>query len=101
MEIRGGDSQRRRWHRLSAAIDYLEQVGVQAVRDHEIELTEYAIERLSEEPDIHLYGPRDARRKGGVAAFNLGDVHAHDVGTMLDVEGICIRAGHHGEPGPG
>jgi cysteine desulfurase/selenocysteine lyase len=77
------------------AIDYLEELGMQSVRAHEVELTEYAIERLSEEPDIHLYGPRDAQRKGGVAAFNLGDVHAHDVGTVLDVEGICIRAGHH------
>lgn len=77
------------------AIEYLESVGMPAVREHEVELTEYAIERLSEEPDVQLYGPRDARRKGGVAAFNLGDVHAHDVGTVLDVEGICIRAGHH------
>jgi cysteine desulfurase/selenocysteine lyase len=77
------------------AIDYLEKLGMAAVRAHEVELIEYAIERLTEEPDVQLYGPRDPRRKGGVAAFNLGDVHAHDVGTVLDADGICIRAGHH------
>lgn len=77
------------------AVDYLEQVGMQAIREHEIDLTEYALERLGEEPDVVLYGPRDAKRKGGVVAFNLGDVHSHDVAAVLDAEGICIRVGHH------
>lgn len=77
------------------AVDYLEQVGMQAIREHEIDLTEYALERLGEEPDIVLYGPRDAKRKGGVVSFNLGDVHSHDVAAVLDAEGICIRVGHH------
>jgi cysteine desulfurase / selenocysteine lyase len=77
------------------AIDYLEQVGMANVRQHEIELTEYAIERLSEETDVQLFGPHDARKKGGVVAFNLGDVHSHDVAAVLDADGICIRVGHH------
>jgi cysteine desulfurase / selenocysteine lyase len=78
-----------------SAIDYLEGVGMANVRQHEIELTEYAIERLSEETDVQLYGPHDPRKKGGVVAFNLGDVHSHDVAAVLDADGICIRVGHH------
>ncbi len=78
-----------------SAIDYLNNVGMPTIRQHEIELTEYAIERLSEESDVTLYGPHDARKKGGVVAFNLGDVHSHDVAEVLDSEGICIRVGHH------
>jgi len=77
------------------AIDYLERVGMPSIRQHEIELTEYALERLGEEPDVDLYGPRDVRKKGGVVAFNLGDIHAHDVAAILDAEGVCIRVGHH------
>ncbi len=77
------------------AIDYLAGVGMEQVRAHEIELTEYAIERLSEEPDVTLFGPREARKKGGVVAFNVGDVHSHDVAAVLDNEGVCIRVGHH------
>jgi cysteine desulfurase/selenocysteine lyase len=78
-----------------SAIDYLNAVGMDKVRQHEIELTEYAIERLSEETDVQLYGPRDPRNKGGVVAFNLGDVHSHDVAAILDAEAICVRVGHH------
>lgn len=77
------------------AVDYLEGIGMQAVRAHEIELTEYTLERLSEVPQIRLYGPTDARVKGGVVAFNLGDIHSHDVAAVLDAEGICVRVGHH------
>jgi cysteine desulfurase / selenocysteine lyase len=78
-----------------AAIDYLSDIGMADIRAHEIELTEYAIERLSEETDVTLFGPHDARKKGGVVAFNLGDVHSHDVAAVLDNEGVCIRVGHH------
>jgi len=78
-----------------SAIDYLNNVGMPTIRQHEIELTEYAIERLSEETDVTLYGPHDSRKKGGVVAFNLGDVHSHDVAEVLDAEAICIRVGHH------
>jgi len=78
-----------------SAIDYLTDVGMTAIREHEIELTEYALERLSEETDVKLYGPMDARVRGGVVAFNLGEVHSHDVAAVLDADGIAIRVGHH------
>ena len=77
------------------AVDYLNALGMDQVRKHEIELTEYAIERLSEEPKVTLYGPHDAQRKGGVVAFNFGDVHSHDVAAVLDAQGVCVRVGHH------
>jgi len=77
------------------AIEYLESVGMEAVRAHDIELTDYALERLGEEPDVTLYGPRDARARGGVVAFNVGDVHSHDVAAVLDADAIAIRVGHH------
>lgn len=80
---------------LGSAIDYLNAIGMKAVREHEIELTRYALDRLSEVPGIHIYGPTDAETKGGVVSFNLGDVHAHDVGTIVDSCGVAIRAGHH------
>jgi cysteine desulfurase/selenocysteine lyase len=78
-----------------SAIEYLESVGMAAIRAHDIELTEYALELLSEETDVILYGPRDARARGGVVAFNVGDVHSHDVAAVLDAEAIAIRVGHH------
>jgi len=77
------------------ALDYLNDVGMSNVRQHEIELTEYALERLSEEPDLTIYGPNDPERKGGVVAFNLGDLHSHDIAQVLDTQGICVRVGHH------
>lgn len=80
---------------LGAAIDYLNAIGMKAVREHEIELTRYALERLDAVPDLTVYGPQDAEAKGGVVSFNFGDVHAHDVGTICDSQGVAIRAGHH------
>jgi cysteine desulfurase/selenocysteine lyase len=80
---------------LGAAIDYLNAIGMKAIREHEIELTRYAMKRLREVPGVHLYGPSDAEDKGGVVSFNIGDVHAHDVGTVVDGRGVAIRAGHH------
>ncbi len=77
------------------AIDYLEEVGMPAIREHEVELTEYALERLSEERDVTLYGPKEAELRGGVVAFNVGDVHSHDVAAVLDADAIAIRVGHH------
>jgi cysteine desulfurase/selenocysteine lyase len=77
------------------AIDYLEAVGMPAIREHEVELTEYALERLSEETDVTLYGPKEAELRGGVVAFNVGDVHSHDVAAVLDADAIAIRVGHH------
>ncbi|MGD0115707.1 MAG: cysteine desulfurase [Dehalococcoidia bacterium] len=80
---------------FGAAIDYLEGIGMRAVRRHEIELTAYALQVLSEIPDVTLYGPKDASIRGAAVSFNLSDLHPHDVGTVLDSYGIAIRAGHH------
>jgi|SRR5579871_5371438 len=80
---------------FGAAVDYLMNLGMPLVRAHEVELTEYAIERLAEEPDVHMYGPRDPENKGGVVAFNLADLHSHDVASVVDTDGVCIRVGHH------
>jgi cysteine desulfurase/selenocysteine lyase len=78
---------------LGAAIDFLEQVGLDEIREHERRITDYALERLSEIEGLSIYGPR--RHRAGLVTFNLGDVHPHDVATVLDAEGVAIRAGHH------
>ncbi|MEX2588336.1 MAG: cysteine desulfurase [Actinomycetota bacterium] len=80
---------------LGAAIDYLNAIGMKAVRDHEVEITRYALQRLGELPGMKIYGPTDAEHKAGLVSFNIGDIHPHDVGTILDGEGVAIRAGHH------
>jgi len=80
---------------LGAAVDYLSGLGMEAVRAHERETIAYALERLAEVPTVALYGPTDPDVRGGVATFNLGDIHPHDVAAVLDTEGIAIRAGHH------
>lgn len=80
---------------FGAAIDYLQRLGMENIRAHEIELTAYALERLRALDDITIYGPPDAQERGGVVSFNLRDLHPHDVGTVLDRHGIAIRAGHH------
>lgn len=77
------------------ALEYLEKLGMDQVRRHEQELVSYALETLSTLPDLILYGPRNPEDRGGVISFNLEGVHPHDVGTILDDEGIAIRAGHH------
>ena len=79
---------------MGAAIEYLEALGMDEVRAHELELTSYALERIRAD-DTTVYGPPSAEERGGVIAFNVGDVHAHDLATIVDQEGICIRAGHH------
>ena len=80
---------------LGAAIDYLQTLGMESVRKHEIESTAYALERFKEIEEMDILGPRDAESRGGLVAFALGDVHPHDLGTLLDSDGIAIRAGHH------
>ncbi len=77
------------------AIDYLSKLGMDNVRKHEKELTAYALDVLKKDPQIHLYGPMDPEVRGGVISFNYGTIHPHDIGTLLDQEGIAIRAGHH------
>jgi len=82
---------------LGAAVDYLESVGMDRICEHERELTAYALERLRplESKGLMIYGPQRIEDRSGVLSFNFADVHAHDVASILDTEGICIRAGHH------
>jgi cysteine desulfurase/selenocysteine lyase len=80
---------------LGAAVDYLTNLGMHEVRKHEIELTTYAFDRMCQVEGIHIYGPPDPTARGGAVAFTLGDIHPHDLASLLDREGIAIRAGHH------
>jgi len=80
---------------FGAAIDYLNELGMENVREHEVEITEYALTLLSQLEGIVMYGPPDPRERGGVVSFNFGDLHPHDIGTVLDHHGVAIRAGHH------
>ncbi|MBV8068106.1 MAG: SufS family cysteine desulfurase [Candidatus Eremiobacteraeota bacterium] len=82
---------------FGVAVDYLHEVGMPWVREHERRLTAYALERLAgfEARGLAIYGPRDPATISGVISFNLADVHAHDLASILDTEGICVRAGHH------
>jgi len=80
---------------FSYAIDYLTQLGMEAIREHEKKLVTYAIKKLSELPDITIYGPKEANKQGGAVSFNHKAVHAHDVGTILGDQGVAIRVGHH------
>jgi cysteine desulfurase / selenocysteine lyase len=80
---------------FGAAVDYLSAIGMDAVRAHEKELTAYALQQLRKDANILLYGPMDVEKRGGVISFNYGMIHPHDIGTLLDQEGIAIRAGHH------
>ena len=79
---------------LGAAVDYLGALGMANVRAHEHALVAYALERLAAVPELRIYGPPAARR-GGVVSFTLADIHAHDLATLLDRDGIAVRAGHH------
>lgn len=78
---------------LGAAVDYLAEVGVAAIRAYEEQLTAAALEALRGVPQVRVYG--EAPQRGGVISFNLGDIHAHDVAQFLDREGVAVRAGHH------
>lgn len=80
---------------LGAAVDYLAALGMDAVRAHEREVVAYALDRLSEVPGATVIGPTDPDIRGGAVAFTIKDIHPHDLGTLLDREGVAIRAGHH------
>jgi cysteine desulfurase/selenocysteine lyase len=80
---------------LGAAVDYLMKLGMQNVREHEKDVTKYAIERLAGVKSLVLYGTREIEKRGAVISFNLGDIHAHDLATILDTQGIAIRSGQH------
>jgi cysteine desulfurase / selenocysteine lyase len=79
---------------LAAACDYLDRIGMRAVREHEKTLTSLATERLLEIPDVRVYGPTPVDRSG-VVSFTVGEIHPHDLATILDEVGVCVRAGHH------
>ncbi len=80
---------------LGAAIDYLSGLGMDNVRAHEMEISEYALRRLRQMEEVIIYGPPDPADRGGVISFNYPDLHPHDIGTVLDRHGVAVRAGHH------
>jgi cysteine desulfurase/selenocysteine lyase len=80
---------------LTAAVDYLESVGMEAIHEHERRLLSYALERAAAYDDITVYGPEDVSIRGGVFSFNVADAHPHDTGAILDQEGIAVRTGFH------
>ena len=80
---------------FGVAIDYLSSIGMDKVREHEIELTKYALEKLSKVKDLKIYGTKDISKRGGVISFNFADIHPHDVAQIIDEEGIAVRSGHH------
>ncbi len=81
---------------LGAAVDYLNEIGMQNVRDHEVQLTKYALDAFKElEEELVLYGPVDMQARGGIVSFHHPEVHPHDLGTILDSLGIAVRTGHH------
>ena len=80
---------------LGAAVDYLEELGMDNVREHEVQLTDYALTAFRELEELDLFGPLDAEKRGGIISFHSSDVHPHDLGTFLDSEGIAVRTGHH------
>jgi cysteine desulfurase/selenocysteine lyase len=82
---------------LGAAVDYLSEIGMPAVRAHEISLTDYALRTLATRfgDDLVVQGPRDVAHRGGVISLSYRDVHPHDLSQVLDERGVCVRAGHH------
>ena len=80
---------------FAAAIDYLNNLGMDYVRQHEVELTKYALDKLSQIKGIKIYGTSDITKRGGVISFNFADIHPHDLATIIDEDGIAIRSGHH------
>ncbi|MFC1435105.1 cysteine desulfurase [Streptacidiphilus sp. N1-3] len=80
---------------LGAAIDYLNAIGMENVAAHEQQIVEYAVRRLQEVPDLKIIGPPTAEGRGAAISFTLGDIHPHDVGQVLDEQGIAVRVGHH------
>src|SRR4051812_1308360 len=80
---------------LGAAVDWLQSIGMDAVREHGRDVTTYAVEHLSELPDVTLHGTTDPDRRGSLVSFEVEGVHPHDVAEILGRQGVCVRAGHH------
>jgi cysteine desulfurase/selenocysteine lyase len=80
---------------MGAAVDFLAEIGMEAIQAHERRLMEYALARVGEVKDIRIYGPTSLDEHSAVVSFTLGDAHPHDISTIVDAEGVAIRAGHH------
>lgn len=80
---------------MAAAADFLEEVGFDEIAEHERTVVRYAVEQLSQVPGLRIYGPASLDERSGVISFTLGDAHPHDISTILDSEGVAVRAGHH------
>jgi len=80
---------------FGAAIEYLEKIGMENIRKHEIYLTDYALESMLSLKYATIYGPRDPKDRGGLISFNIADIHPHDLATIMNDHGIAIRSGHH------
>src|SRR5919198_167237 len=80
---------------LGVAVDYLTALDMEAVRAHEMDVTRYALDEIHRIPSVRTYGPGDVKDKAGVLSFTIEGAHPHDIASILDVEGICIRSGHH------
>lgn len=80
---------------LRSAIEYIDDIGLENIRNHEMNLTKYAIDKMKEITYVTIYGTEDIDKRGGVISFNIKDVHPHDVATILDSYGVAVRAGHH------
>ncbi|GFO79691.1 cysteine desulfurase [Lactococcus lactis] len=80
---------------LGATIDYIQELGIDQIHQHEIELIDYLMPKLQEIEGLKIYGPKDNVKRGGLIAFNIEGLHPHDVATALDMEGVAVRAGHH------
>lgn len=80
---------------MAAAIDYIESVGLDNIEKHEHELVAYAMEQMKTVEGLEIYGPRDSSKRAGIVTFNLDGVHPHDLATVLDMNGVAVRAGHH------
>jgi cysteine desulfurase/selenocysteine lyase len=80
---------------FGAAVDYLTKIGMDKVREHEIDVTNYTINAITGIKGVTLYGPHNASHRGGVVSFNISDIHPHDLATIMNEHGIAIRSGHH------
>jgi cysteine desulfurase/selenocysteine lyase len=80
---------------FGAAIDYLNEIGMNNIREHEIDITNYAIKTITGVKGVTVYGPSNSNHRGGIVSFNIGDIHPHDLATIMNDHGIAIRSGHH------
>jgi cysteine desulfurase/selenocysteine lyase len=80
---------------LGAAVDFLQGIGMEVVREHEADLVGYALDRLATVPGVQIQGPREVADRGALVSFTVEGVHPHDVAEILGSQGVCVRAGHH------